>query len=613
MPTLDVTPTSDQFTLTLLDLQRGDIAVNGVVVDSFNAMDGFITGSGDDTFVWDDFGGAYTIDGGDGTDTFSVADSGFAWDVNLSTGIAGAPDTEVLLQNIENVNGSDEDNLITANGLANTLEGGKGFDTLSYAGSSEAVTLNLHSGSFSGGDAEGDTANGFEAFIGSQQGDYILSFSGDWTCRGGGGNDRFMVASGLVNIYGDAGNDTITLFDDSLADGSVLDGGSEFDTLLTGFAVSSAGSLDLRGLVLNGLELLRIQNDRPSEISIDADQFTANFSAIHAVGQGADVHVRIFMDTATDLDLSGLNRQNYFSEDNYFMVVEGDGDDETIIGSSARDVIKGGDGDDHLHGGLGADEIDGGTGTDFARYDDAASAVAVYLANDRPNSGEAAGDTFTDIEGLYLSAHNDYAFGDDNPNYIYGQGGSDSIAGGLGADHLDGGEGFDYVRYDDAAYPDDIRVYLQAQYSNLNTGVAAIGDTFVSIEGLQGSVGNDTLFGNSEDNILLGNGGTDNLYGFTGNDTLYGGAGDPNGDGVRDNFVFDQAPIAANADIVGDFERGLDQIALSSDIFGTDESRIQLNPNTSELVYTGVSGNEYNVIATLTGETVFDASDYYFY
>ncbi|WP_422369755.1 FG-GAP-like repeat-containing protein [Hoeflea sp.] len=294
-------------------------------------------------------------------------------------------------------------------------------------------------------------------------------------------------------------------------------------------------------------------------------------------------------------------------------VFNGSSGNETVHGGEGADTLNGGGGDDNLYGGIGADAMDGGTGTDYARYDDATSAVAVYLANDRPNSGEAAGDTFANIEGLILSAHNDYGFGDDGANYIYGQGGSDSLAGGLGADYLDGGEGFDYVRYDDAAYPDDIRVYLQSQYSNLNTGVAAIGDIFVSIEGLQTSVRNDTLFGNSENNILLGNLGTDNLYGFTGNDTLYGGAGDPNGDGVRDNFVFDQAPIAANADIVGDFERGLDQIALSTDIFGTDESRIQLNPNTSELVYTGVNGNEYNVIATLIGETVFDASDFYFY
>ncbi|WP_422370998.1 FG-GAP-like repeat-containing protein [Hoeflea sp.] len=294
-------------------------------------------------------------------------------------------------------------------------------------------------------------------------------------------------------------------------------------------------------------------------------------------------------------------------------VINGTSENNYLYGLGGDDTLRGLGGNDMLFGGLGADAMDGGTGFDYARYDDATSGVIVYLANDRPNSGEAAGDTFANIEGLILSSHNDYGFGDDGANYIYGQGGSDSLAGGLGADVLDGGEGFDYVRYDDAAYPDDIRVYLQSQYSNLNTGVAAIGDTFVSIEGLQTSVRNDTLFGNSENNILLGNLGTDNLYGFTGNDTLYGGAGDPNGDGVRDNFVFDQAPIAANADIVGDFERGLDQIALSSDIFGTNEARIQFNAGTRELVYTGVNGNEYNVIATLIGETVFDASDYYFY
>ncbi|WP_422370991.1 calcium-binding protein [Hoeflea sp.] len=420
--------------------------------------------------------------------------------------------------------------------------------------------------------------------------DFPFNPAGDDNFYLGDGNDDFFAGDGDDLVEGGAGADTL----DGGGGNDILNGGGGDDELLGGsnddVLVGGLGADTLNGGT--GTDFARYDTASTAvTVHLANDQVNTG----EALG-----------DTFTSIE--GLYLTMLYDDVGF-----GDGNNNTLYGLGGNDTLNGGGGNDMLYGGLGADAMDGGADFDYARYDDAASGVIVYLANDRPNSGEAAGDTFTDIEGLYLSAHNDYGFGDDGANFIYGQGGGDSLAGGLGADYLDGGEGFDYARYDDAAYHDDIRVYLQSQYSNLNTGVAAIGDTFVSIEGLQTSVRNDTLFGNSENNILLGNLGTDNLYGFTGNDTLYGGAGDPNGDGVRDNFVFDQAPIAANADIVGDFERGLDQIALSTDIFGTDESRIQFNPDTSELVYTGVNGNEYNVIATLIGESVFDASDYYFY
>jgi hypothetical protein len=61
--------------------------------------------------------------------------------------------------------------------------------------------------------------------------------------------------------------------------------------------------------------------------------------------------------------------------------------------------------------------------------------------------------------------------------------------------------------------------------STQNTGDAQ-GDTFDSIEKIQGSFSADTLIGDDSANVLSGIGGNDRLEGGGGNDTLLGGTGD---------------------------------------------------------------------------------------
>ena len=107
---------------------------------------------------------------------------------------------------------------------------------------------------------------------------------------------------------------------------------------------------------------------------------------------------------------------------------------------------------------------------------------------------------------------------------MYGEAGSDQLFGGLGADQLIGGDGvgeFDYARYDDANYG-NLTIRLDAP--NLNTG-AALGDTYIGIEGLIGGVGNDFISGNGSVNVLYGAAGNDRIYGRAGADELYGEEG----------------------------------------------------------------------------------------
>jgi serralysin len=211
-----------------------------------------------------------------------------------------------------------------------------------------------------------------------------------------------------------------------------------------------------------------------------------------------------------------------------------DGNDR-LVGLAGRDYIVGGSGDDVLEGGADGDWLIGGAGTDFVAY---TTAVTANLSDASQNTGEAAGDSYEGIEGIYGSNYADRLTGNALNNTIYGGWGedmlsglagndyllagdsNDNLVGGSGADALDGGNGFDYAEYGSAT--SGVVVDLLSAWRN--TGDAA-GDSYISIEGIGGSAYNDELAGNHAGNELYGNGGWDSLEGRGGADWLYGGAG----------------------------------------------------------------------------------------
>ena len=109
--------------------------------------------------------------------------------------------------------------------------------------------------------------------------------------------------------------------------------------------------------------------------------------------------------------------------------------------------------------------LSGGFGFDFASYEHATAGVIAFLTP-VVNTGEAAGDSYTFIDGLIGSAFGDLLIGDSNNNtlkglagddYLYGLNGNDLLIGGAGADYLDGGLGFDFVSYEGAVQPACLR------------------------------------------------------------------------------------------------------------------------------------------------------------
>lgn len=115
---------------------------------------------------------------------------------------------------------------------------------------------------------------------------------------------------------------------------------------------------------------------------------------------------------------------------------------------------------------------------------------------------------------------NDVLHGLGGNDALFGGDGDDNLIGGTGVDTYNGGNGTDRVQYQDSA----IGLRVDLQNPGTNTGEAA-GETYVLIEDIVSSSGDDSLFGNASANKLYGFDGADRVFGRAGDDILFGGNG----------------------------------------------------------------------------------------
>ena len=267
--------------------------------------------------------------------------------------------------------------------------------------------------------------------------------SGAISCGGGGGTFRLGADGETANggagndvIYGGAGNDTLT----GGAGVNYLDGGAGADELDgtggTSYAVYSDSSDYVNVNLLIG-------------------------SAAHGDAQG-DTLVNIHR-------VIGSNFNDTLIADNAGDVLEGGGGNDALTGGSGNDSLFGGAGNDTLVGGAGADYLDGGAGADHldgtggtstAAYTDATIGVTVNLLTPASNTGDAAGDVYTNIHRVTGSNFADNITGDNSGDVLNGGAGNDvivggsgldTIYGGAGADTLTGGSGADHFNYNSAS------------------------------------------------------------------------------------------------------------------------------------------------------------------
>jgi Ca2+-binding RTX toxin-like protein len=201
------------------------------VLNGGDGSDTLIGNGGDDSF--EGGAGADDIDGGDGVDTASYESSQEGVFVSLEKGAGYGGDAQGdVLTSIENLVGSDEDDILIGDKNDNVIDGGRGNDTLEggagadhfiggsgtdtvdYSSSGEAVNINLLEGFGLGGDAQGDTYDGIESIIGSDHDDTIVGRNRSDTIIAGDGDDVIRGGAGLDGIIGGEGNDRF-VFDES--------------------------------------------------------------------------------------------------------------------------------------------------------------------------------------------------------------------------------------------------------------------------------------------------------------------------------------------------------------------------------------------------------------
>lgn len=393
------------------------------------------------------------IDGGAGSDTADASAVTLGVVFDLEAGQVRAGSAVVSFLGIENVTGSDFDDLIIGGAGVNVLkggagddrfagalsgddvDGGDGWDMLDLSDAAAALTVDLGAGAFALGAGPVGAAAGIEEV------------------RGGSGDDVIVGAAGVAEVFaGGLGANALT--------------GNAGDGDMASYAgAAGAVNVDLRQGAATGAG------------------FADALSGIEAVRGSAFGDVMIAGDAAVAF-------------------YGGDGDD-VLIGGAGDDVFVGGAGADVIAGGDGDDTVDFGAAPQVGP--ELGPVVADLEAGTAARGGEV--DTLSGVENLAGSAGNDALSGDAGANRLWGWLGDDLLEGRGGDDALYGEDGDDTLRGGDGG---DL---LEGGAGNDALFGGAGDDLLLGGDGddvLHGGPGADVLVGGAGDDryVVFGGAGT---------------------------------------------------------------------------------------------------------
>jgi Ca2+-binding RTX toxin-like protein len=374
--------------------------------------------------------GADYLDGGGAFDQAIYADSPVGVMVFLYPGVGfgGTAEGDVLV-NIENLAGSEYDDLLVGDDFRNELygrngndtlkggggydrlagdggndilmggadgdymHGGAGYDTASYEGSSAGVVVSLITDSAAYGDAQGDQLDSIENLTGSNHYDNLIGDNGTNVLNGLRGNDTLKGYGGSDTLRGEDGDD-------------IMDGGAGYDTMFGGPG-----------------------NDTYLVDSLDW--------LVESGGQGFDV-----ARTSTDFALTpGADIERLETTDPNGTA------NLLLYGNDSGNEIIGNNGHNYIDGRGGVDQMTGRGGNDTYIVDHANDSV--FESGGQGNDAVYAYVSWTltagsDVEVLIAaSANNMNLTGNASGNVLRGNNANNTLNGGDGRDELTGFGGQD--------------------------------------------------------------------------------------------------------------------------------------------------------------------------
>ncbi|MEM1146136.1 MAG: autotransporter-associated beta strand repeat-containing protein, partial [Pseudomonadota bacterium] len=448
--------------------------------------------AGNDTMTFDyvgvGYGGAATVSGGSGDDSITFTTVGFAVDPGSTAQVLGG-------EGADEISISSDGGVLGGEGAV-TVSGGDGNDLIET--NSMVIATDDGSEARIWGDAGNDTIILDDVGLGPR---------GDATVDGGADADSIILrndsnlgrfATGSSLIYGNAGNDTITVDNSEIGNlgSATVDGGADNDSI----TLINSASVGALGVIQGGAG-----NDT---IALD-NSVTWNAAASFDGGEGTDT----LQFTAAGADT--IDASNFAGFENLFK----DGSDTlTLTGahtfSSNVDIDAG---TLNVAGSLTTFVADIATGATLQLPGGAFTSVVI---SDGTITGSATSDDLT------FDSYSHFATSNSATSLIQGDGGADTITfsesyiGELGAATVSGGAGADSIQIAQFSFVAEL-----AGSSGTILGDAG-NDTIRIDSSTIGVTGNATVDGGADsDRIYLQNnariGGNAQILGGDGNDTVF--------------------------------------------------------------------------------------------